>query len=92
MTRGYGIVVFVGSDGEPVDLEILRSHYPDMPPSGDYVWGQWRPATLDELVETWPSHSGSSGKVAGAIWWQPTIDELRAARKLARALERRRRT
>jgi hypothetical protein len=89
MTRGYGMVVFIGCDGEPVDPEILRSHYTAMPASDDYIWGQWRPATLDELIKTWPSRSGSTAGSEGAVWWQPTLDELRVARKAARALERR---
>jgi hypothetical protein len=90
MTQEYGIVIFTGYHGEPVDPEMLRSHYAGMPPGDDYVWGQWRPATLDELVKTWPSRSGPKAERAWAVWWQPTIDELRAARKRARTLERRR--
>jgi hypothetical protein len=89
MTRGYGMVVFIGCDGEPADPEILRAHYPDMPANDDYVWGQWRPATLDELIKTWPSRAGSKTEIEGTIWWQPTLGELRVARKAARALERR---
>jgi hypothetical protein len=59
-----------------------------MPANDDYVWGQWRPATLDELIKTWPSRSGFDA-TTNKIWWQPTLDELRLARKAARALERR---
>ncbi|MDB5527378.1 MAG: hypothetical protein JWR51_481 [Devosia sp.] len=90
MTRGYGVVVFTGCDGEAADPEILRTHYADMPADPDYVWGQWRPATLDELIKTWPSRAGSKAEVQAAVWWQPTIGELRAARKAGRAMERRR--
>jgi hypothetical protein len=89
MTREYGMVVFVGCDGEPVESEILRSSYPAMPANDDYVWGKWRPATLDELVKTWPSRPRSNAETAGTVWWQATIGELRAARKAARALDRR---
>lgn len=88
MTRSFGVVVFDGCDGESVDGEILRSHYSDLPDHHNYVWGQWRPADLDELIKTWPSRSKT--KIDGTVWWQPTLDDLRAARKMARALERRR--
>lgn len=90
MTPTYGIVIFTGINGELVDPEILRSFYADIPGDEQYVWGRWRTATLEELVRTWPSRPGSAQETAGAVWWQPTIDQLRAARKAARSLERRR--
>jgi len=85
MTSAYGVVVFIGCDGEPADPEILHAFYADVPTSADAVWGQWRTATLAELVKTWPSRSGS--KVDDAIWRQPTIEELRVARKAASGRE-----
>jgi hypothetical protein len=90
MTRSFGVVVFTGCDGEPVDDDILGSHYADFPGHHDYVWGRWRPAALDELIKTWPSRSGSETEIDDALWWQPTLDDLRVARKAARGLERRR--
>lgn len=89
MTRDYGVVAFTECDGEPVAAELLRTHYPGHPGADDYVWGRWRPAGLDELVKTWPARKGSK-RAAEDVWWQPTLDELRVARKAARALERRR--
>jgi hypothetical protein len=89
MTRDYGVVAFTDCDGEPVAPELLRTHYPGHPRADDYVWGKWRPAGLDELVKTWPARKGSK-RAAEDVWWQPTLDELRVARKAARALERRR--
>jgi hypothetical protein len=89
MTRAYRIVVFTAFDGELVEPEILRAFYADLPPNDDYIWGRWRPARLEELVKTWPSRQASQSNTAGVVWWQPTLDELRAARKAARALERR---
>jgi hypothetical protein len=89
MTATYGVVVFTEVDGELVEPEVLSSFYADIAPGDDYVWGRWRPATLDELIKTWPMQSGSARK-AGLSWWRPTIDELRCARKAARSLERRR--
>jgi hypothetical protein len=92
MTRDYGVVAFTDCDDEPVALELLRTHYPGHPKADDYVWGRWRRAGLDELVKTWPARKGAT-RAADDVWWQPTIDELRVARKAARAREwRRRRT
>jgi hypothetical protein len=86
MTSAYGIVVFVGSDGEMVDPDILRRSYSDISPGGDYVWGCWRLATLDELIRTWPQRSRA--QVEPRIWWRPTLEELRVARKTAARRER----
>lgn len=88
MTSQYGIVVFVGCDGEPVDPAVLHASYAELTMIADLVWGQWRSAKLDELVKTWPSRSGS--KIGREIWWQPTLEELRVARKAASKMERRR--
>jgi hypothetical protein len=82
MTSAYGVVVFLGSEGEVVDPEVLPRLYRDLPIEGTYVWGLWRPATLEELVKTWPSRSG--GQAYHLIWRRPTLDELRIARKAAR--------
>ena len=90
MTPTYGIVIFAGIDEERVEPEILRSFYADIPDERKYVWGRWRTATLAELVRAWPSPPGSAQETAGGVWWQPTIHELRPARKTARSLERRR--
>ncbi|WP_254019658.1 hypothetical protein [Mesorhizobium escarrei] len=88
MTSEYGIVVFVDCDGEPVNPATLRSSYSDVPVASDYVWGRWRPPTLDELVKTWPLRPGAA--IERRIWWQPTLDELRVARKAAACRERKR--
>jgi hypothetical protein len=90
MTATYGIVIFTGIDEEQVEPEILRSSYTDIPEERKYVWGRWRSATLKELVRAWPSRPGSAQETADTVWWQPTIDELRPARKTARSRERRR--
>ena len=90
MTRSFGIVVFIGCDGEPADDDTLGSQYDGFPEHKDYVWGRWRPATLDELIKTWPSRRESNGEINKALWWRPTLDDLRVARKAARGLERRR--
>lgn len=79
MTSGYGIVVFVGCDGEPVEPETLHVSYAVVLSAAVYVWGQWRPAKLDELVKTWPALSGS--KLGREIWWQSTLEELRVAER-----------
>jgi hypothetical protein len=88
MTSAYGNVVFLGSEGEVVDPEELPRLYGDLPIEGAYIWGRWRPATLEELVKSWPSQSG--GRADRQIWWRPTLDELRIARKAAARRERQR--
>jgi hypothetical protein len=87
MTSEYGIVVFVGCDGEAVDPQIVQASYAKVPLGIDYIWGQWRPATLDELVKTWPARRGF--QTSPVCWWQPTLDELRLARRTAARMERR---
>lgn len=92
MTAAYGIVMFIGVDGELADPETLSVHYAAVPADDDLVWGRWRPPTFDELVRTWPARPGSPEGFTEDTWRQPTIDELRAARKAARSRERRRET
>lgn len=90
MTRDYGVIVFTRCDGEPVDTEILRKYYSGLLDNDGFVWGRWRPAGLDELIKTWPARPGSKPAIEGEVWWQPSLDELRIARRAARAFERRR--
>jgi hypothetical protein len=88
-TTAFGIVVISDVTGEIVDPGEVAEHHPD---AGDeHVWAGWRPATLDELVHTWPSRDqpGDYEKIRG--WWQPTLDELREARRNAKSRDRRKR-
>jgi predicted alpha-1,6-mannanase (GH76 family) len=73
--------------GEIVDPEEVVEHHPDA--SDEHVWAEWRAATLEELVHTWPSRDppGEYEKIRG--WWQPTLDELRDARRTTKSRERR---
>lgn len=86
-TSAFGIVVINEVTGEIVDPEEVAEHHPDA--SEEHVWAEWRTATLEELVHTWPSREppGEYEKVRG--WWQPTLDELRVSRRMARTRERR---
>jgi hypothetical protein len=86
MSRHHGVVVFDRCDGELVEPELLGSAYPDLPQGHDYVWGYWRPATLEELIRTWPAKTAPP---ENALWWQPSIEELRIARKAAKGREAR---
>ncbi|MDX8449931.1 hypothetical protein [Mesorhizobium captivum] len=90
-TQQYGIVVFTGIAGELADAPELSAFYPQLTDAAvEHVWARWRPATLAELIKTWPARrpAGSSERSRG--WWQPTLDELRIARRKARSLEQRR--
>ncbi len=85
-TNAYGIVLIVEVTGEIVDPEIAQEFYPY---SKEAVWALWRSPTLDELVHTWPSRTRTGDDERSRGWWQPTLDELREARKSARSRERR---
>lgn len=75
----YGLVVFEEVTGELVDPNVVGEFYPGV--TGDHVWGFWRKPTFEELVQAWPSKMPATD---GAEWWEPTIDELRPARRAAR--------
>lgn len=87
-TTAYGIVVVAEITGELVDPIEVAEHHPDA--DEEHVWAQWRPATLDELVHTWPARAGAGHYEQLRGWWQPTLDELRAARRMAKSRERQR--
>jgi hypothetical protein len=92
MTERYGIVTFTDVSGELVDPTTLASFYPHAATGmSNYVWGTWRLPTLAELVATWPARPESERKEESRGWWQPTLGELRLARRQARSIERRRR-
>ncbi|MDM9627742.1 hypothetical protein QTL95_17750 [Rhizobium sp. S152] len=86
-TTAFGIVVVSEITGESVDPEESAEHHSDT--DDEYVWAGWRLATLEELVHTWPARArpGEYERLRG--WWQPTLDELRAARTAAKSRERR---
>ncbi|ANL21517.1 MULTISPECIES: hypothetical protein [Rhizobium] len=84
VATSYGIVVFTEITGELVDPALVADFYPGV--TEDYLWGYWRVPTFDELVRTWPAKTPPR---RDAEWWQPTIEELRPARRAARAREAR---
>ena len=89
-TEQYGIVVFNEVSGELVEQLELTASYPNaMRKEGDYVWGKWRSATLPELVRTWPARKPAGAEERSRGWWQPTLAELRVARRNARSVQRR---
>ncbi|KQV37666.1 MULTISPECIES: hypothetical protein [unclassified Rhizobium] len=87
-TLAYGIVVVTEITGEVADGEGIADLYPTI--SEDQVWGLWRTPTLEELVHTWPSRREPAKEERRRGWWLPTLEELREARRTARARERRR--
>jgi hypothetical protein len=87
-TSAYGIVVVTEVMGELVEPETVAVFYPDV--DEEYVWCTWRPSSLEELVHTWPARTAPGDYERLRGWWQPTLDELREARRSARAIERRR--
>lgn len=90
-TLAYGIVVFTALTGELVDPELMRRFYSSLAAEdSDHIWGEWRPPTLVELVETWPARQPPGEDDRRSGWWHPTKQELVAARKQAKAREKRR--
>jgi len=87
-TTAYGIVVLTEITGELVDPQAVAEHHPYA--DEEHVWAGWRGATLEELVQTWPARTlpGEYERLRG--WWQPTLDELREARTVAKSRKRRR--
>jgi hypothetical protein len=84
-----GPVIFTDVTGELVDPEAARAHHPwTAAAAGDLVWASWRKPTHEELVRTWPARQPPSEAEKSRGWWQPTIDELRDARRKARSIER----
>ncbi len=90
MTEQYGVVDFTDLSGEIVDPDILGKFYPHAAPDQfTYIWGTWRTPTLQELVATWPARHEPNAMERSRGWWQPTLSELRIARRRARSMERR---
>lgn len=89
VTSAYGIVVITDITGELVDLDDIVEHHPSA--SDEHVWAGWRSPTLEELVHTWPARKQPSRDEKNRGWWQPTLDELRDARRQAKSRERRKR-
>jgi hypothetical protein len=90
-TDQYGVIVFTDASGELAELEF-SAVYPHVRAGLDYIWGTWRSATLAELIKTWPARHEAGSVEHSRGWWQPTLAELRVARRNARSIERRRRT
>lgn len=86
-TPPYGIVVVRDITRELVEREKIADLYPDI--AGDHVWGIWRAPSLEELVQIWPSRKEAGEHERRRGWWLPTLNELREARRIARARERR---
>lgn len=82
MTSAYGIVVFTDVTGELVNAEQVAELYPHA--NDEHVWASWRIPTADELIHTWPARTEPREHEHGRGWWQPTIDELREARRKAK--------
>jgi len=87
-----GPLVIIAVTGEVVPGVTAEQHYAWSLARQDLVWALWRRPTLDELVETWPARHPPTASELLRGWWQPTLGELRPARRAARSLERARET
>lgn len=83
-----GPLLILEVTGEIVPEETAQQHYAWSAGQQDLVWATWRRPTFDELLGTWPAREPSAPRDSLRGWWQPTIEELRPARRAARSLER----
>ncbi|MGO4407917.1 hypothetical protein AB4Z10_27105 [Bosea sp. RAF48] len=84
-----GPLVVLEVTGEIVPAEAAARHYPwSSELFDDLVWALWRRPTHEELVRAWPARRPTTTDAFRRGWWQPTIQELRAARRAARSVER----
>ncbi|KOF18412.1 hypothetical protein AC244_13620 [Ensifer adhaerens] len=89
MTSSYGVVIITDVTGELAEPGDIMRFYPHVAGDPrDFVWARWRPASLEELVATWPARERPNDLEKGRGWWRPSLDELRIARSQARSLER----
>jgi len=88
ISTSIGIVVFAALDGELAGAETIESFYFSPTAGSDYLWVSWRVGTLEELVTTWPAESDPTEEELHRGWWQPTLDELRTARREVRSREK----
>lgn len=85
----HGPLVVMDVTGEIVPAEIARQHYPwSELQRDDLIWALWRRPTHDELIKAWPARHQPAADDFAQGWWQPTLAELRDARRTARSLER----
>jgi hypothetical protein len=85
-TARYGIVVFIEVTGELVDAGEVAEQYPHA--DDGHVWALWRSPTTDELVHTWPTRAEPGNYERERGWWQPTLEELRDARRKSKRRQR----
>lgn len=84
-----GPLVILEVTGEVVPAETAARHYPwSSGQPDDLVWALWRRPMHDELVKSWPARHPAAVSALLRGWWQPTLEELRIARRAARSLER----
>jgi hypothetical protein len=86
-TAAFGVIILIDVTGEMVCPDEVAEHHPDA--SDAHVWAEWRAATLEELVHAWPSREAASEHEKIRGWWQPTLEDLREARRMAKSRERR---
>lgn len=83
-----GLLLILEVTGEIVPDETAQRHYGWSSAQQDLIWAIWRRPSFDELVRTWPAKRPAIPSDLARGWWQPTLEELRPARRAARSLER----
>lgn len=80
-----GVVFFTGTEGEIADAGTVTDFYFAARDTDEFVWATWRRGSLEELVRTWPERTPPTSAQLKRGWWLPTLDDLRQARRKARA-------
>ena len=81
-----GPLIILEVTGELVPKETATRHYRwSSELFDDLVWALWRRPTHEELVRAWPARLPTTPDAFQRGWWQPTIQELRAARRAAKS-------
>jgi hypothetical protein len=84
-----GAVIFTEITGELADSETVARLYPEISQAGTtLIWGIWRKPAHEELIRAWPARRQPGPRDRARGWWQPSIDELRAERRMAASRER----
>jgi hypothetical protein len=88
-TEPYGIVIVDEVTGELVDRDAVDPRVlPIAQGDRDLVWATWHTPSLADLIAAWPARRGPTEGERARGWWQATLEELRAARRLRRSRER----
>lgn len=84
-----GPVMFTMVTGELAEPGLASRFYPRVTAEpGTLIWAAWRRPDHAELVQAWPARTPPGPSDLARGWWQPTLEELRPARRNAASQDR----